>query len=216
MKLKTLAIGVITKAILILIVSSAVVGSSAPFLHIFFEKTANEKLSLERAYDEGTIDKDHYLIEKNRLKEKYKFAGFTNIRRFFYAIGLPISIFLCSFILLICHKYIENINVKRGALVSGFCFQFTSLYFITWTIWAYKKSEDFPIELYYCSIILISILASMSIYYILKTCLSKTEKLQKALNAISSFAFIGVKKHIHPNHFEAYEKDSIETLKKGM
>lgn len=97
---RTQAIEGTKKSFLIFLITlGAIFGSIAPFVHIVFPKVSSEIKSLNVRYDEGTISKSEFTIARKLLKEKYSVFGFSNMRRFVYAIGMPIALLFCAIIL---------------------------------------------------------------------------------------------------------------------
>ncbi|MEM7485843.1 MAG: hypothetical protein AAF348_11605 [Bacteroidota bacterium] len=228
MKSKTRTTGATVKKTIVtaLLIIGAVAGAVAPFVHILYPKTAKEKIQLEEDFESGAVDLDTYKVKKAELKAKYRFAGFTNQRRFMFAIGLPVSLFFCSLFLLMSSKRIEQREFKKGMAIGGTLFQFTSIYFIVWTIWAYKTSEDFPKYMYYLSIILIATLSTVSTRLIINGFFYELLRLRKVKDSIIDFFieirnvhFKGVLKNSHKldilDEFELKE-EAREDIKKEL
>ncbi len=150
------------------------------------------------------------LLDKNSEVEWF---GFANLRFFLYAFGLPLSLFACSSFLLFVLKYINEIKFKLYFTIVALLFNYTSVFHFVWIFWI--KAPDFSEMHYYISIALISFIYIIVYYLFYKHYRLTISKLQNALNAISIFAFHGVKKHIEEDKLDAYAKDSIEVLKKG-
>ncbi len=187
------------KIIFTLIILGAVLGSIAPFVHILYPKTATEVIELNKNYDNGKITKEEYILNKKKLKEKYSFFGFTNKRRFLFAIGLPIALFCCSLILIYVSKFIPDKIAKRASIITGISFQFTSIYFVIWTLWAYTyKEQDFSISLYYLTIVFSSILMTIAIFQFQKSLSNYNFKIRELISFIAkarqSF-FVNIEKH---------------------
>lgn len=213
-KLKIQGIEAIKKNIIYILIIFSVLGASAPFTHILFPKKAQEKIELEKAYDSGNISKDYYLMKRKELKKRYKFAGFTNVRRFMYAFGLPVALFFCSLTLLYSSKYITDSKIKKGILFSYYCFHFTALYFMSWTLWAYKKGSDLPIELYYLSLIFISVLISISNYYLINGRISIRERLLQNIRLLTRFIVTNKPDQGKEEYINSYV-ETFKKLKKG-
>lgn len=172
MKLKTPEIEGTNKIKLffIIIVIGAVLGSAAPFVHIIYPKKAQEKTILQEKFDNGKISREDYKEQKEILWEKYQFLGFTNFRRFSYAIGLPIALFICSFSLMFFSRFISDAFIKKGSFIVSLSFQFTALYFILWTIYPFDPEKyDFHISTYYKFLILCSTLLSFGVFLVSKS-----------------------------------------------
>ncbi|WP_160111982.1 hypothetical protein [Aquimarina sp. AU58] len=200
----------IVKIIFIMIILGAVLGSIAPFLHIFYPKTTVEVLELNKRYDEGKISKQEYLVNKKVLKEKYKVFGFTNKRRFLFAIGLPIALFCCSFILIYISRYINDRNARRATISSGLLFQFTSIYFIAWVLWPYTYEErDFSRSAYYTVIVFSSILMTLTIFQFQKSLSSYNAKIRELVSFIAGTRqqfFVNIEKHESEKEIEIQKK----------
>ena len=153
------------KFLIFLIILGAVFGSIAPFVHIVFPKVSPKITSLEKNYDEGKIDKSVYSVERKILKEKYKVFGFSNMRRFVYAIGLPIALLLCSLLFLVISQFIYDRLAILGTSIAASIFLFTSLYFVLWTMWPYDSGQDdFSETTYYWIMFLVSLAATVVVF----------------------------------------------------
>jgi len=125
---------------------------------------------LEEQFDKGKISLEYYKTQEAILWEKYQFLGFSNLRRFLYAIGLPISLFICSFVLIFFSRFSTDKFVKKGSFITGVSFQFTSLYFIIWTIWPFDPEKyDFKENVYFNILIISSLILSLGFYFISKS-----------------------------------------------
>lgn len=143
---------------------------------------------------------------------KVKVFGFRNLRSFMYAFGMPLSLFTCTSLFLYATSYIKEQKIKKIFLVISLMFNYTSIFHFVWIFWSQK---DLPKGQYYLAISILSLVFVYTYYLFFRFRKSHVIKLQKALNTISHFAFIGVKKYIHPDKMEDYEKDSIQVLNKG-
>ena len=206
--MKTQTTEAVIKVLIVVILIGVVIGISAPFSHIFLPKTAKEKIELKKKYDDNIISEKTYKAEKKLLHEKYKFAGFTNKRRFAFAIGLPISLFICSLIFLYVSSYIAEERIKKASIIAGLSFQFTSIYFIIWVLWALKKGSDFPKSLYYLSIVIMSIAATFFLFYLIKSSQKNVNKIKGLL----LFLFEIRNKHFQKVAMRSLEVDEEETI----
>ena len=205
-----------------MIVLGAVLGSVAPFVHILYPKTATEVVELNKQYDEGKILKQEYLTHKKFLKEKYKVFGFTNKRRFLFAIGLPIALFCCSFILIYISRYINEEKARRATINSGLLFQFTSIYFIAWVLWPYTYEErDFSKSAYYIVIIFSSILMTITIFQFQKSLSNYNAKIRELISFIAGTRqrfFTTIEKHESGKEIEIqkekFDKEMYDTFEK--
>ncbi|WP_114903269.1 hypothetical protein [Kordia sp. SMS9] len=161
----------------------SIIGITAPYSHMFYDKKAPELIQLEKSYDDGIINKDEYSAQKAILKEKYSFVGFTNVRRFLYAIGLPVALFVSSLLILLS-TFIKHRLIIYAIRCMSIPFVITGAYFITWTLW---DRQDFPESIYYTTITLLSIVITAILYYIFKIIskdFNKLETLRQQLNPL--------------------------------
>ena len=191
-KIRTTGVTIKKNILLFALVLGATAGAVAPFVHIMYPKTAPEKLQLEIDFEKGDIGIDEYRVKKSELKEKYKFLGFTNKRRFMFAIGLPISLFVSSLFLLFSARRINEKKIKKGFAVAGSLFEFTSMYFIVWTIWAYKTGSDFPRYMYYLSIVAIAFSTVIATRILVNGWLDEVSKFRKMRDDVIEF-FVEIK-----------------------
>ncbi|WP_378177866.1 hypothetical protein [Aquimarina sp. SS2-1] len=198
------------KILFVIIVIGAILGSTAPFIHILYPKTTPDVIALNKSYDEGKISKDLYLIQKKELKEKYKVFGFTNKRRFLFAIGLPIALFVCSFILLYLSRFISEKSAKKGSIIAGITFQFTSIYFVAWVLWPYTYEErDFSKSAYYLVIVLSSILITITLFQFQKSLSNYNTKIRELIHFI-----VGTRKKLFSTIEKHEPKNLVEEQKK--
>lgn len=135
--------------ILVLILGT-VFACTAPFMHILYPRVNPTFKSYDQQLENKILsDVEHEVLTTN-LKEKEVFFGFNTKRKFWYAIGKPISMLYFALLFIYIYPYIEiEKYVKRVIAYSAALFLFISLYFIIWTFW-YRL--DFPIVLYYVAI----------------------------------------------------------------
>jgi len=167
---------------LIFLAVTAIIGVTAPYTHMFYDKTSPEIIELDSSYDNGLIDKEHYTTQRKILKDKHKFLGFTNVRRFLFAIGLPIALFVSSIFFLLS-TFIKNAVINRAFRYVSIPFVITGVYFITWTLW---DPQDFPESVYYTTITVLSFIITAILYYLFKL-------VSKDLNKLHI-----IKQHIKP------------------
>ncbi|WP_348707012.1 hypothetical protein [Tenacibaculum sp. 190524A02b] len=123
------------------------------------------------------------------------------------------SLFLCSTLLLIASKYIEEKYVKSFFTNVSFLFLWSSLFQFIWIFW---DRQDLPKSAYYISIIFLSATSALLFRKVLISRKRLILKLRSALNEISKFSFITAKKHIKPESEKDYQNDLLLSLKKGM
>ncbi|WP_146169842.1 hypothetical protein [Kordia periserrulae] len=128
------------KFLIILISIGAVIGFTAPFIHIF-------------------LDKD----------SEIEVFGYYNARMFFYAVGIPITLFVGSVCTYFSSMFIHISLIKKIMTFISFMLMAISIYYITWSIWAKKDFNDY---LYYSSIIILSLLVS----YLFSILIKRTTK----------------------------------------
>lgn len=150
------------KIYIIIVITGAVLGSSAPFIHITFPKTDHSDITLQSSYDKKEISVEIFKQQKEILKANR--FGFKSIRSFLFALGFPFTLLCSSLVLLYASKHINDKMVKKGILTASIAFQFTAIYFIIWTVTAHLfKAKDFDRSVYYLMMALSSILVTIAI-----------------------------------------------------
>ncbi|TSE04373.1 hypothetical protein [Aquimarina algiphila] len=194
---------------IIIMMLGAVFACTAPFIHIFYPKQHAQFAVYEKQLEQKELSEEEYDLKVENLKASEKFIGFTNIRKFWYAIGKPIAMLYFSLLLVYIYPFIILDKQIRWIVgVSAFLFLFISLYFVTWTLW---HRQDFPKELYYWAIGLVaSVGTGISIlinsYYI---------KRQKNLHAWLYFVIRDVKrKYISAEDKEQFIRDYNDQIEK--
>ena len=213
MKSKTLVVEEIrVKILLVVVLIGAILGSVAPFVHVFFPVKAQEKIILENKYEKGEITAEFYQKQSDLLWEKYQFIGFTNFRRFLYAIGLPIALFVCSFLLMFITRFSNDLFIKKGGLIASISFQFTALFFILWTVYPFEpEKHDFSQKTYYNSLIISSVLLSIGFYFFSKTLAYRRIEVQYLVRLsvnLKDKLFKSLDKH-EPKNIAELEKEKI-------
>lgn len=107
----------------------AVIAITAPFLHILFAKESEVEV-----------------------------FGFYNARMFFYAIGLPLTLFIASLFLSFTSNFIKVPFLAKTIKNISLLFLAIAMYYICWTLWA---KGDFNEIFYYISLIVIASLSSV-------------------------------------------------------
>jgi hypothetical protein len=157
---------------IIILILGAVFACAAPFLHMLYPKVNPQFAVLDQQLGNNVIAQDSYDLQYAALKESEKFVGFFTIRKFWYAIGKPISMFYFALLLIYVYPFVlMDKNVKRVVGSSIVLFLFISIYFIIWALWHRK---DFPRELYYWAIGVASIIGSMISIFIINYDKDKT------------------------------------------
>ncbi|CAL2086913.1 Oxygen sensor histidine kinase NreB (modular protein) [Tenacibaculum sp. 190524A02b] len=96
----------------------------------------------------------HIFLDK---KSKVKIFGFKNARYFMYAIGTPLSLFLCSLFLLMATKHIKEKYNKSFYSTVSFLFTWSCFFQFIWIFW---DRQDLPKPTYYFSIVILSVIIS--------------------------------------------------------
>lgn len=159
MRLKSLTTETI-KIYSILLFIGVVFSCSAPFIHMFYKNTINKPLiELKKEYKAKKIERAEYILKKSKIT----YFGYTNKRKFWYAIGKPIAMLFFSLILLYASAHIKTKEVKKNIQICFLLCSSTSFYFLIWAFW-YRA--DFPEYLYYIAIGFCSVISSIIIYLI--------------------------------------------------
>ncbi len=138
--------------ITLLLITGATLATIAPFLHILFPRESQVKV-----------------------------FGFRNARSFFYAIGIPITLFISSIILSYISNFISLQAISKAVRNIAFVFLTIASYYIAWTLWA---KGDFPPILYYSMLVLVSLLFGYLINQLLKYLSTTTNRLSKISDKI--------------------------------
>lgn len=117
-----------SKLLVLIILIGAVIGFTAPFIHIFLDK-----------------------------KSEVEVFGYYNARMFFYAIGVPITLFISSVATYFSSLFIHIALFRKIMIFISFMLMSISIYYITWSLWARNDFDEFY---YYTSIIILSFLIS--------------------------------------------------------
>lgn len=151
--------------LLIIIGALTLIGDGAPYIHKAFPKKAKEIVLLENQYDNREISKDLYQLRRNELKEKYEVFGFTNMRRFLFAIGVALALFCAASIFFMSLLFTEHKVLKKAFLISSVSFLLNGLYYIIWVFW---ENKDLPELAYHLIIFTIAVLLTATFYYLYK------------------------------------------------
>lgn len=180
-KLKTQTTGVIKNKkitlLLILIGVLTLIGDSAPYIHKAFPKKAKEIIALEQKFDNREISKETYIQKRQLLKEKYSVFGFSNMRRFLFAIGVALAVFCVASLFFISLITYDNRIIKKAFLFSAISFLLNGLYYIIWVFW---DNNELPDWLYHFFILCIAILLTAVFYFFYKY-ITNTRKSVKVL-----------------------------------
>lgn len=133
---------------------------SSPFIHMAYNDKPLEKYVEGKAmFKKGEIS----AIEYEQIRSENTYFGYKTKRKFLYAIGKPMLLIFISLLMLytsmkLKEKYIKQI-VKYISVISSMI----SFYFLIWAFW-YRA--DFPKNLYYISI---GVLSVFSVFILYKT-----------------------------------------------
>ncbi len=220
--------GTFKKIISTVIFIGAIAFASAPFLHKIYPIKAKEKIQLEEEFTNGKISLNYYNIKKDELKQRYSFNGFTNKRRFVLAMGLPLSLFGCSFLFAYFVRFIEEKRIRRQSGMVAYIFMFTGCYFIFWNLWWFNTNTDFPRWAYYLSLGLMSIVTVFSVriiisglmkeFSVVKKLRFRISNLYRINNMVFKFIFDETDKegYIKPEKIVGYRKRRVEIANESI
>ncbi len=103
----------------------------------------------------------------------------------------------------------EKNSPKIQVRIIAVLFLWSSFFQFIWIFW---DRQDLPKPLYYISIVVLSFVSTVTFNSFIHTRESTRVRLQKAVNAFSTFSFITAKKHIKTENIEAYEKELLSGL----
>lgn len=86
------------------------------------------------------------------------------MRSFLYALGLPLSLFACSALLLISSKQIQKGILQIFCKYGGVIFSLSSIFQFIWIFWS---QTDLSKTTYYLSILLISVIVTVLYYNVI-------------------------------------------------
>lgn len=199
--LKTLITGVGVKSFLIML--GAVLACSAPYIHMFFPHKSESILVLEKKYEQGAILKTQYDTQLVQLKAEQSFMGFTNARRFWYAAGMPTTMFFFAILFLIASEAIGDRNIRRAIRFSSLVFFLISVYQLVWVLW---PGQDLPKSMYHLAIAVMSVIATIICYLLTRYKLGLKTKIERLIRFISIEAYF---KYIKQEDRQEYLQDSF-------
>lgn len=192
------------KIISILLIIGAVLACSAPFVHKVLDNSKNTSLQkVRKEYKSGIIDRVTFIIKKREVT----YFGYTTPRKFWYAIGKPITMLYFSFILMYASFFIGDVSLKKTFKNISILGVFISFYFLIWAFW---YMGDFPEYLYFLSIGFVSILSTVFSYRLIA---SRNHILEK-IRLLTGHIVIKGKKHVPDENRKEYVKDYLETFNK--
>ena len=157
------------------------IGFIAPYLHIEMDRTSTSKV-----------------------------FGFRNLRTFFYSIGIPTSLLICSSLFLYATNYINESRIKKYFVFVALLFCYNSFFQYIWIFWS---ESDLSRGTYYASIAGLSFGFCCAYYLLYKFYIPTIVKLKEALQEAISF-FVGAKKHIPKDNRKEYINEYFNALKK--
>ena len=191
------------KLSLIVIVLGAVFACSAPFLHMLYPKTNPDIEHLKEKLKNDEISKAEYRVQR----KPFAYFGYDTKKKFWYAIGQPLTILYLSLMLLYATTYIGFNELKRALRVITFISASVSFYFITWVFWF---RGDFPATAYYISIGVIALLSAYASYLLIVFRAS----LLSRIKLLTSFIIGKGQSHVPKENEKAYVRDYLETFEK--
>ncbi|MEM9687258.1 MAG: hypothetical protein AAF934_10105 [Bacteroidota bacterium] len=170
---------------------------------MLYPKTDPNIEQLREKLESGEISRAEFKIQK----KPYTFFGYETKKRFWYAIGQPLTILYFSLMLLYTSTYIVFKELKILLRIATFIGASISFYFIVWTFW-YRG--DFPLKAYYISIGIISLLSAYVSYLLIVF----RDTLLVKIKILTSFIVEKGRSHVPKENEEAYVSDYLETLEK--
>ncbi len=200
--LKTLTTGATVKSAFIMM--GAVLACTAPFIHMTLPKKSPALVALQLKADQGSLETTFYEKELAKLKEAQKMMGFSSPRRFWYAIGLPITLFFFATLFLLIMDSVNDPSIVNAIRFSAFILLFIAIYHLVWVL---LPGQDLPKNLYHLSIAGMSITAAFLAFSMVshrKTLKSKIERLIRFISVESYDKYISI------DDRPEYMKDSYE------
>ena len=113
----------------IVILLIAIVGTSAPFIHMVFPKeTPQEVQDLRAALKRCEITEEEYRNCRLEQREIYTWFGHYSFYEFLFRIGLPLPVICCTLMILYSIRYIGEIRVQRTLRAAGSLLLFSGMY----------------------------------------------------------------------------------------
>lgn len=194
------------KIISILLIIGAVFACTAPFVHKITNSTKNIALEkIRKEYKEGKFNREVFIQKKRSVT----YFGYSTLENFWYAIGKPITMLYFALLLMYASCFIKDTQFQktfRGISLLGV---FISFYFLIWAFW-YRA--DFPKNMYFFAIGVVSILSTFFSYKLIASQINIIEIIHLLTNHI---VFKG-KKHVPDEKKGEYVKDYLKTFDKMM
>ena len=160
-------------------------------------------IDLEKELEQGGISQIHFDTRYQVLKEKQKFFGFSSPRRFWYAIGMPIMVLFFSLLFLNVSSLLPDRSIRKATRFASTIALFIALYFIIYVLW---PGQDLPENIYYVSLVSVSVCATALGYFIVNNRFNLTLKIQKLIRFISVDTFV---KYVKEEDKDDYLDDSF-------
>lgn len=178
---------VIRRLKIFVFVLGAVFACAAPFTHIIYPKLHENFSKYDNLLEKGEISNNEYTVLVEKLEFEEKIFGFDNKRKFWFAIGKPISMLYFSLVFLYLSQFIKvKSDLEKAVKLIVVLYLFISLYFIIWTFWHRK---DFPKHLYYIGIGVGSVFGTL----ISKFLLTPRQIMIKNVHSLLRFIVIDIK-----------------------
>jgi len=180
----------------------AVLASTAPFLHMIYPKTPKQLVVLEETFSKGNISEKEYKLQRENLKEEIKLFGFRSARHFWFAIGRSITIFYLGIYLMFCTPFINEPSLQKITRLISFLTTGIGLYFMIWAFW---PRGDFHKNLYYISMIIVSVFGTFVAYWLTNFRLELKRKIGTLIRFIAVDAY---HKYVKKEDRDEYLQDS--------
>ncbi len=201
-----------------------IIGATAPYWHIFLSK---EYKTGKLLYEEPlTLEDNQELVGSFKVKVKDgiiqsvipfkeerlpRVFGFSNTRTFLAALGIPLSLFICSYILLYVSIF-RLIKYRTSFLIFSSLFLYSSIFQIIWVFW-YRN--DLPTHIYYTSIAISSILFTLGAIYFIRYFDTFFSKIDSFLDFLVEIRNVHYKKMLKRSvESNLYDEAYLEKIKK--
>ena len=174
----------------IVILLIAILGTTAPFVHMLFPKERPLIDNLKTQSNNGEITDEEYRICYKELKSKYSFLKHRNAYKFLARIGPPIMLCCCAFLILYCLRFIANPKIARIGWIGGILFLLsgihTTLYWGTRKLYSIASYDDPIIDplVYHCLLIIITFILNGCIVRSLLRSYNYPHKINHMMNMI--------------------------------
>lgn len=180
-----------------------VLACAAPYIHILYPKKSKQIVVLEKKLEQNLISKEFYDLELSTIKEEQKLFGFRDARMFWYAFGLPLTMFFFAVLFMFFTSLVSDPSMNIVGRFSAIILFFIASYHIIWILW---PRQDLPKSLYHLSIVLIAALATCISLLLIRYKYGLKHKIGKLIRFISVDAYF---KYIKQEDRETYIQDSF-------